>query len=187
MLRRARTGRQSRRILTLLATLSLAAGCGGEGGEESPGGWAAPAHKTSDVSPKAVARERVGPCRTPHVVDGDTLDVDCGRWNDQVRMLQIDTPEQGQPGYREATRALAALVEGRDLYLVFEEPGKRARGNYGRLLAYVYTADHNVNLEMIRQGWSPFWTEFGEGRFAEAFSKAEQEAKKRKAGLWATR
>ena len=75
-------------------------------------------------------------------------------------------------------------MEGRDVDLLFEERGVRQRGNYGRLLAYLYVGDTNVNVEMVRQGWSPFWTDYGAGRFAAPFRAAEDEAKAAKRGLW---
>ena len=51
-------------------------------------------------------------------------------------------------------------------------------------VAYVYAGEVNVNVEMVRLGWSTFWTEYGEGRFAEPFSNAEEQAKAKKRGLW---
>jgi micrococcal nuclease len=100
-------------------------------------------------------------------------------------MLRIDAPEAGQPGHAEARDALASLVENRDIYLLFEERGVRQRGNYGRLLAYIYAGETNVNVEMVRKGWSTFYTDYGEGRFAKAFRAAEDEARSHKRGLWA--
>ena len=119
------------------------------------------------------------------MVDGDTLDVECRSLTDQVRMLRIDTPEAGRPGHAEARDALAELVSNRDIHLLFEEKGVRQRGNYGRLLAYVYAGKVNVNIEMVRLGWSTFWTKYGGGRFAKPFGSAEEQAKAKKRGIWA--
>ena len=163
----------------LVGTAGLLA-CGGE--DE---GWEVRRYKDSDATHKAVRSELIGPCRVTHVVDGDTVDVKCRSFSDQVRMLRIDTPEAGRPGHAEARKALAGLVEGRDVHLLFEEQGVRQRGNYGRLLAYLYTGETNVNVELVRRGWSTFWTDFGEGRFAEPFRAAEESAKAAKRGLWA--
>jgi len=166
-----------------LALLALGPGCGREEGK----GWQVRRFGAGDATLEAVRRDLIGPCRVNNVVDGDTLDVACRSFSDQVRMLRIDTPEAGQPGHPEARRALQDLVENRDVYLLFEERGVKQRGNYGRLLAYVYANDRNVNVEMVREGWSTFWTDFGEGRFADAFRAAEEEARKAKRGLWAQR
>lgn len=165
----------------------FALGALGCGGDEDAEGWAVRRFQESDANQEAVRRDLVGPCRVAHVVDGDTLDVECRSFTDQVRMLRIDTPEAGQLGHSEARGALLELVGDRDVHLLFEERGVRQRGNYGRLLAYVYADGRNVNVELVRLGWSTFWTDFGEGRFAGAFSAAEKEAKEAQRGLWARR
>jgi micrococcal nuclease len=128
--------------------------------------------------------QRVGPCRVRRVIDGDTLDVRCGGRTERVRLLRIDTPEREEPGYGEARRALERLVSRREVYLAFEEPGRPERGDHGRLLAYVHAEDGNVNVEMVRQGWSRFWTRYGRGRHARQFARAEREARAKRAGLW---
>ncbi len=58
------------------------------------------------------------------------------------------------------------------------------RDGFGRLLAYVIADGKNVNLEMVRQGWSTFWKKYSKGRLAAAFEAAEQEARAAKRGLW---
>ena len=117
----------------------------------------------------------IGPCTVTRVIDGDTVDVVCDGTRDRVRLLRIDTPERGEPGYREAGGALGRMVLGREAYLVFERPGVLERGSYGRALAYLYVEGRNINVEMVRQGWSGFWTKYGTGRFAEDFLAAEAE------------
>jgi len=164
----------------LLASAAAASGCG-----EREEGWEVRRFASGDANYEAVRSELIGPCNVVQVMDGDTLDVHCRSLSDQVRLLRIDTPEAGQPGHAEARDALRRLVEGREVYLLFEEQGVRQRGNYGRLLAYVYADQTNVNVEMVRLGWSTFWTEFGEGRFAEPFRAAEDQARSKGRGLWA--
>jgi endonuclease YncB( thermonuclease family) len=129
--------------------------------------------------------ERLGPCLVTRVIDGDTVDVRCGDFADRVRLLRIDTPERGQPGYYEARDTLAEMVQGREVYLEFETLGQPEPGTYGRLLAYLYIGDSNLNVEMVRQGWSPFWTKYGTGRLSGEFQKAEMEARQAGRGLWA--
>jgi micrococcal nuclease len=54
------------------------------------------------------------------------------------------------------------------------------------MLAYLISErGENLNLEMVRQGWSPFYRKFGEGRFAQKFAKAEADARRRAKGMWA--
>lgn len=44
------------------------------------------------------------------VVDGDTISVAWYGEETSVRLLRIDTPERGQPGYHEATRHLRRMI-----------------------------------------------------------------------------
>jgi len=173
------------RSRSILACIALLAATGLPACGDENEGWEVRRFGSGDATHEAVRSELVGPCRVEHVVDGDTLDVACRGFSDQVRMLRIDTPEAGRPGHAEARDALARLVEGRDIHLLFEERGVRQRGNYGRLLAYVYAGETNVNVEMVRLGWSTYWTRYGEGRFGEPFRAAEEQAKAHKRGLWA--
>ena len=61
-------------------------------------------------------------------------------------------------------------------------------GKYGRLLAYLYDEDgRNLNLEMIRLGWTPFYRKYGDGRFPVAFTEAHLDAYVRRRGHWQLR
>ena len=86
-------------------------------------------------------------------MDGDTLDAVCAGQAQRIRLLRINTPERGQPGYAEASQALAELLGNGEILLEFETPGVAERGRFGRLLAYVHHAGRNTNLEMVRRGW----------------------------------
>lgn len=134
----------------------------------------------------AVAEEEfIGPCALRRVLDGDTLDVDCDGARERVRLLRIDTPEREEPGHAAAARALRRLAEAGELRLVLEVAGEPVRDRYGRLLAYAYSRGRNLNVELVRLGWSSFDRRFGGGRFARAFEAAEREARQAGHGLWA--
>jgi len=124
-----------------------------------------------------------------HVTDGDTLvaRLEGARIErkETIRLLNIDTPEKGEPGFDEATEALKYLVRGARIRLEFENPNAEKRDGFGRLLAYVIVNGENVNVEMVRMGWSRFYTKYGRGRLAAAFEKAESEARAQGKGLWA--
>jgi endonuclease YncB( thermonuclease family) len=124
-------------------------------------------------------------CTLTRVVDGDTLHARCDGDKVKVRLLRIDTPEREEPGYSAAGAALRRFLADAPLELEFERPGVPVSDDYGRLLAYVRVRGELANVEMVRLGWSPFWTKYGAGRFADAFRKAEREAREAHRGLWA--
>lgn len=164
-----------RRIALLGLGLALVAVAAGRVAlRRAPGPDAGPAVTAAVTPPDAPG----GGCTVARVIDGDTLDVVCGGTADRVRLLRIDTPERGRPGYRGATAALAGLVLGAEVRLEPETPGVPERDRYGRLLAYVFAGGRNVNVEMVRAGWSRFWTRYGEGRFAAEFERAERQARR---------
>ena len=129
--------------------------------------------------PEPPSEMDVGPCAVTRVVDGDTIWADCGAWVapcgkwPRIRLLNINTAERGKPGFEEATTALKGMVLGRDVYLAFEEPGAPTCGGFDRLLAYLFVDGVHVNVEMVRRGWSEFYTKYGRGRFPEEFEAAE--------------
>ena len=120
------------------------------------------------------------------VVDGQTLRLLYEGREELIRLLRIRTPEVGSRGSQEAHQALRNLVEGRDIHLEFETTGKREYDQNGRILAYAYVDGLNVNIEIVRFGWSPFWSGNGTGRLASAFEDAELEARGARRGIWAT-
>jgi micrococcal nuclease len=103
---------------------------------------------------------------------------------ERLRFLCINTPERGEPGFKEATEALKILLGDGPVRIEYEDPGVVKRDNFGRLLVYVFNErGQNVNVELVRLGWSKFETKYGEGRLAAEFRKAEAEAVEAKRGL----
>lgn len=84
------------------------------------------------------------------IVDGDTLDINRDGETVRVRLLNIDTPEQAECLYQEATDRLAELAP----------PGTRVRlehdqereDRYGRELAAVFAGDMFVNEQLVADG-----------------------------------
>lgn len=124
------------------------------------------------------------------VVDGDTIKVIYNGKPRSVRLLRLNTPERGQPGAVTATNALAALLPavGNNVTIEFETSAdvSGATDKYGRLLCYVFNGATNVNAEMIRGGYTPFFTAFGTGKYEATLSAAQTEAIASDAGLWGT-
>ena len=125
------------------------------------------------------------PVRVTKFIDGDTVRVDYGGRSESVRLLRINTPERKAPGYYEANRALSQMLEavGWQVQLEFEW-GREERDRYGRLLCYLHGGGRNLNLEMVRMGWSHFYIDYGHGRYAAQFEKAEADARAANRGLW---
>ncbi len=116
------------------------------------------------------------------IVDGDTIVVSYHGKKEHVRLLRINTPEKDFYGYKQAKKAMKKLVAGKGIRLEFENTLERDK--YGRILAYVWVDDLHVNVEMVRLGWSRFWTRSGEGKYAVEFRQAEKEAMEGAQGLW---
>lgn len=117
-------------------------------------------------------------CQVLKVIDGDTINILYQGEKECIRLLRIDTPERDEEGYLQAKKALEKLIGDRKVRLEFETPGEIERGVYGRILAYVWIGNMNINVEMVRLGLSQFWTKYGEGKYADEFREAERQAGK---------
>ena len=73
-------------------------------------------------------------CELVRVIDGDTIDVQIKAWKERVRLLRINTPERGQPGFEESKRFLQDFLKGKSLELEFEQPDRVEPDRYNRLL-----------------------------------------------------
>lgn len=126
-----------------------------------------------------------GPWRFERCVDGDTIEISVGYGGpkEKVRLLNINTPEEGQTGYYQATSALQGLLQYQTIDLEFEKPGEPTRDRYGRVLAFVFVGDTLVNFEMTKLGWTGFYTDYGRGRYALPIEFAEADAKANRRGL----
>jgi micrococcal nuclease len=112
------------------------------------------------------------------VVDGDTIVVEGG---ESVRLLDIDTPEKGEPCAANATNRLKDLIDNKEVLLV---SGKENRDKYDRLLRYVFLNDTLINLVMVREGWANLYIFNKDPRFYESFLEAEQLAKAENLCVW---
>lgn len=131
-----------------------------------------------------------GQYKVVRVVDGDTIVVEYGGKYEKVRLLCVDTPESVHPDEKQnipmgkvASRYTQKKLIGKSVDLGFEL--KRLRGNYGRLLAYVFVDGKNLNLDLIKQGLSPYYTKYGKSEKYDAeFRAAEKQARKEKLNIW---
>ena len=119
-------------------------------------------------------------CAVAHVVDGDTFRCRDGR---EVRLIGVDTPEQGQGEVGRLARQ--ALLRYLPLgAMVRLERDVRATDRYGRVLAFVWTGATLVNEAMVREGWAVLYTVPPDVKYAERLRRAQKEARARRAGLW---
>jgi len=87
-------------------------------------------------------------------VDGDTVDlvVDLGfrlSFEDRFRLIGVDTPERGQPGYKEAITFVNKMAPAGT---VVEADTYKAREKYGRWLCDIYVLGTLLNAELIDEG-----------------------------------
>ena len=131
-----------------------------------------------------------GQYKVVRVFDGDTIVVEYGGKYEKVRLLCVDTPEsvhsdekQNIPMGKVAARYTQKKLIDKDVNLEFEV--KRLRGNKGRLLAYVFVDGQNLNLDLVRQGLSPYYTKYGKSEKYDAeFRAAEKQARNEKLNIW---
>lgn len=124
------------------------------------------------------------------VVDGDTLVVSTGQQEEKVRLLCVDTPESVHSDSRKNTEEgrraaefAKELLEDRQVRLLV--PPKNDHDNFGRRLAYVFLDGENVNLRLVKEGWSPYYTKYGRSPYYDGdFRKAEREAEEAGRGVW---
>lgn len=126
-------------------------------------------------------------------IDGDTVRIRVTNPPKEVgivetiRLIGVDTPETVHPRRemeafgKEASDFTKERLLGKTVYLAFDWD---LHDRYGRLLAYIYTADKKChNAELIRQGYGHAYTRFP-FQFMEEFRGYEREAREGKKGLF---
>lgn len=141
--------------------------------------------------------------RFSRVVDGDTIKIypPGADEPESVRILALDTEESyavsSKPvtPWGKAAKAFAqAFFEGA-AEVTIEFPGndpldvafRRYRGNFGRLLVYVYRDGVDFQEVMIRKGYSPYYNKYGNAEFTShhlRYQRAERDAQIGNVGVW---
>ena len=144
--------------------------------------WLATAAARAASAPE---EPRYGPCRAETVIAGDTADLRCGAELVRVRLVDVATPKRGETGYDEAGRALRALLNGRELFIAFELPGRPTLDRDGILRAYLYdAAGRNLNIALVSLGWATYAASDGLDPLAARFQAAEREARAEQRAMW---
>ena len=177
----------TRRVLTVLAVVALAASAGCVGpltGDQQP----------ADGRSATVV----------DVVDGDTVDVRfADGTEDTVRLLGVDTPEvhtevspgefEGVPDTEAGRSCLRSWGEraseyatdrlaGESVTIEFDAESDR-RGGYDRLLAYVVVENESFNRALLSGGYARLY----DSKFTQRddYAAVEQRARGNATGLWA--
>jgi len=138
------------------------------------------------------------------VVDGDTIKVDLPApfGTENIRILAIDTEEKPgsggtkpkTPWGQKATERAEAFFQGAAT-VTLEFPGNESvdvclgkyRGNFNRVLAYVYLGEQDFQEVMVREGYSPYFSKYGYAEFGanhKRYRLAEREAQMAHIGVW---
>ncbi|MEM8745518.1 MAG: thermonuclease family protein [Actinomycetota bacterium] len=172
--------RQRRSIAAAVVALVIAGGCVSD--DPDPDAESTPPSETDgSVEANGVV---------DFIIDGDTIDVILDSGEERVRLIGIDTPEEGRDGEPaecfadKATAFTASLLPiGTAVRLERDVVG---RDDFGRLLAYVYRADDGlfVNEAILRNGFGQPLTIEPNSTFADRFVDAAFAAEADDLGLW---
>ena len=88
------------------------------------------------------------------IIDGNSFQLSSG---ETIKLVAIDTPSSGQPGYLESKNYLTALIQGKTVIL--DTGATAVTDQQGRLPCVVYldynsTHYENINMAMIQNGYA---------------------------------
>ena len=141
------------------------------------------------------------------VVDGDTVKVEIDGKEESLRLGCLDTEESWPGGSKPVTRAGHLASKWAKQYFGANQDGfptddirvdiefdtndpvnvclKKHRGNFGRLICYIYKGSENYNLKAVEQGWSPYFVKYGQSRLHQSeFLAAEAKAQSENIAIW---
>jgi micrococcal nuclease len=113
------------------------------------------------------------------VNDGDSVLVETGSGDVEVRLMGINTPERDECYGPEAEERLIELVDGQAVSL--EEVG---RDQFDRTLAYLWLGDLLVNFDQVAEGFAIASTPEEDDPHGDDLVEAEDAAFDARAGMW---
>ena len=116
-------------------------------------------------------------CDIVSIYDGDTATLNCDDGEIKVRVWGIDAPEMGQQPW--GTRSRDRLRELLDSGEVTAEVVDIDR--YDRVVARLYQNGQDAGLAMVRVGAAVVYEQYND---SDAYREAEQQARRRQAGVW---
>jgi micrococcal nuclease len=119
------------------------------------------------------------------VSDGDSVSVLIARKKEEVRLIGIDAPEMAQkPWGDESKKHLESFLSSSGWKVKLEYDVEK-RDKYGRILAYMRTADEKfINLLMIKSGYAMLYTVPPNVKYVHELKAAQEEARNGKLGIW---
>ncbi len=118
------------------------------------------------------------PAQLKWIYDGDTIDVKINGKGTTIRLHGIDAPEMGQAYGQNSKNCLWSLIKDKKKFTI--QPTNQ-EDKYGRLVAKLFIGNMDVNLAMIEKGYAWHYKRYDNDA---NYSKAHQEAKQAKRGLW---
>ncbi|MFQ6040198.1 MAG: thermonuclease family protein [Candidatus Poribacteria bacterium] len=123
------------------------------------------------------------------VVDGDTINVEpFPDGEDSIRLLGIDTPETNYRGHNQGKHADAAKAFLNELVRVGDtvrlETDQEERDKYGRVLAYLFKGDENINVKLVVDGMAAPYQIYPNLKFFHEVRRAAIDARKQKRGIY---
>ena len=113
--------------------------------------------------------------KVSRVIDGDTIVLDSGQ---KLRLLGINAPESGMPGYGQAKNFLKDRAENKTLRIeIF------SRDRYGRLLAHIFYKNTHLNEELAKNGLAHIFY-YNQDIYYKKIKSAEEFARKNGIGIW---
>lgn len=147
----------------------LITGCGVDGVVDVTAGPDTAGALPGDVIPGTVTR----------INDGDSLVVETGSAEIEVRLMGINAPESDECLGQEAEQRLVELVEGQEVGLT-----DMGQDQFDRTLAYLWLGDLLVNLEQVGGGFAIATTPVEGDARGETLLDAEAEAYEMGRGMW---
>ena len=84
--------------------------------------------------------------KVKRVIDVDTIEVANGQI---VRLVGVNSPNNGEPFEEESTEYSKKLIEGKKVKLEYDS---YKSDRFGRILAYILVNDKNLSIELVKKG-----------------------------------
>ena len=117
------------------------------------------------------------------VSDGDTITLlDANKTQHKIRLAGIDAPEKSQAFGQASKKSLSDLIFHKQVTVYWEKTDR-----YQRILGKVTLDAQDVCLEQVKLGMAWHYKQYQRDQSQEdriKYSRAEEEARKRRIGLW---